>query len=220
MMNFRTIKDGIGQTLCDHQGSDFRVVGYQKQTKSAREVTNDNRLVQIYYAEGEFPGRAHSNQYSAKHNLRFNIEFTVSAAATGDIATATDASATAKERADAIANIKEASEKVDNQLDDLIDRVYQIIMDAKNRDFGLAVGTLSGRMIERIKKDDTIEEGELVVKTALMDLSCSTVEEIAGYVDPDPGSAKIIDNVIEMASTDEVQDDIQKTGLETTTPAI
>jgi len=219
MMNFRIIKDAIAQTLCNHQGSDFRVLGYQRQTKSAKEFTNDNRLVLVYYNEGEFPSRASSNQYCAKHNLRFNVEFTVSAAATGDIATATDATATARERADAIAAIKEATEKVDNQLDELIERVYQILMDAKNRDFGLPAGTLSGRMIERIKKDDTIQDGELVVKTGIMDLICSTTEDIAGYVDPDPGSEKTINTVFEMAGIDEVQDDVQKTGLEIITPA-
>ena len=214
MMNFRVIKDAILETLCINQGSDFRVVGHQKQTKSAKEVTNDNKLVQVLYREGELPARGSSNISGAKHNLIFNIEFTVSAAAKGDIATATDSTATALERAAAISAIKEAVEMVDCQLDEFIDRVYQILMDASNRDFGLAKGIVSGRRIERIRKDDTIEDGSLVLKTGMFDLVCSTFEAVQGLIDPNAGEEKTIDTVIE-----NVGDDVGQLGVEITTPS-
>lgn len=213
MMNFRIIKDAILETLCIHQGSDFRVVGHQKQTKSSKEVNNDNKLVQVLYREGEFPARGQSNIIGAKHNLVFNIEFTVSAAAVGDIETATDSTATALERSNAIASIKEAVERVDCQLDEFIDRVYQILMDASNVDFGLSKGILSGRRIERITKNDTVEDGSLVLKTGMFDLSCSTFEDVQGLIDPNAGIEKVIDTVIET-----VGDNIGKVGLEITTP--
>jgi hypothetical protein len=217
MMNFREIKDAIVTLLGNNQGSDFRTIGFQRQKRSAQEFENDDRLVQVLYLEGEFPSRSNSNIYSSKHQLRFNIEFTVSGAATGDIEKATDTAASARERSQAIENIKEATEKVDTQLDELIERVYQILMNAENRDFGLNKGVVSGRTIERIRKDDTIEDGTLIVKTGMMDLTCTTIEEIAGNVDPDPGSEKTIDTEIGI-SADETSDDVQKTGTETQTP--
>jgi hypothetical protein len=211
-MNYITVKDAIVQLLWNNQGTDFRTLGYQQQTKSSKEFKNDNRLVEVLYVEGEFPASSGSNQYSSKHGLRFNIEFSVSAAAEGDIETATDPAKSAAERAAAIADIREASNKVDSQLDELISRVYQILMDASNRDFGLNVGTVSSRRVSRIRKDDTIEDGTLVTKTGMMELTCQTIEEVSGYVDPNPGSAKTIDTEIDIQD-----DDVQKTGVETIT---
>lgn len=213
MMNFRVIKNAIVQTLENNKGSDFRVVGYRKQTRSAQEVTNDNKIVKVYYTEGQLPARGNSNQYGAKHQCTFNVEFTVSAAATGDLDTATDSNATAAERAAAIAGIQEAADKVSDDLDIFIERVYQIIMNAANRDFGLPVGIISGRTIERIQKNDPIDNGALIVQTGIMDLTCNTFESIQGYTDPSPGSAKTIDTEIKNQD-----DEVSKTGVVINTP--
>jgi len=186
MMKFRTAKSALVQLLGDAAGGRYRVIGYQKQSKSAHA---DNKLVQVYYSEGSFPknsGRYHGEK---AHDITLEIDLTVSAHADADIATLQSETATAVQRAAALAGVKFAAENADNELDELIDIIYQILMDARNDGLGLDKGVGASRWIDRIQKDTTIEHGGLVVKTANMKYTCRVSEAVAGDIGNEPALA-------------------------------
>jgi acyl-CoA reductase-like NAD-dependent aldehyde dehydrogenase len=187
-MMFREVKEALKNLLAEQAESRFRVIGFQRQSKSADEVLNNDRLVQIYYSEGEFPKSANRMRGSKTHNLTIEIDLTASAKASVDAAVLDSATATESQKATALAELKEAAEKADDKIDELIDYVYQIIMDARNEKISFETGEITSRWIDRITKDVTIEHGDLVVKTANMKYTCRVQETVLGaignYADP------------------------------------
>ncbi len=201
MMMFRTVRDAIVQLLGDQAESRFRVIGYQRQSKSPDELTGDNRLVQVYYSDGAFPKPASRMMGNKTHNLTFEIDLSASAAALGDLSVLDSTTSTAIQKAAAIAAIKEAAETADTQVDELIDAVYQILMDARNEGLGLDKGDISSRWIDRIQKDTIIERGDLVVKTANMKYTCRVQETVPGAIGNEPEKVKF-DSDIDIGETD------------------
>jgi hypothetical protein len=205
MMEFRLIKNQVVKILGDAAGSRFQVVGYKRQTKSADEILNNDRMVQVYFSDGSFPksaGRMHSEK---AHDISIEIDLSASAAAHGNLTVLDDPVAPAYEKAAAILAIKEAAEIADGKIDDLIEWVYQILMDARNIDLKLEKGQVNSRWIDRIQKDVIIERGDLVVKTANMKYTCRCTEIVLGDigVEPDP---VIIDTALKI-------NDIETTGV-------
>jgi hypothetical protein len=185
MMMFREVKTALVNILGDAAASRFIVVGYQRQSKASSEVKNNNRLVQVYYADGNFP-RGQRNKGPHTHDLSFNVDVSASAAAKGDLSVLDSTTATQYQKAAAIASIKFAADEADTLIDELIEYVYQIIMDARNYDLGLTVGEVTNRWIERIQKDTIIERGDLIVKTANLKFTCRVQEIVLGAVGNEP----------------------------------
>lgn len=186
MMMFRTVKSAILSVLGDAAADRYRVIGYQKQSKSA---VADNNLVQVYYSEGAFQksgGRYHGEK---SHDITIDIDIMVCAKARADLAVLESETATEHQRAAALAAVKNAAELADSGADELIEIIYQILMDARNDGLGLDKGVIASRWIDRIQKDTTIEHGGLVVKTANMKYTCRVSEAVAGDIGNEPALA-------------------------------
>ncbi len=187
-MKFRTVKEAIKNLLASSSMGNFRVVGFQRQSKTSDEVLNNNRLVQVYFSEGDFIKSAGRMKGSKSHNITIEIDMTASAKAQGDLSILDSNTATESQKANALSGLKEAAEIADEKVDELIDRVYQILMDARNENLGLEAVKVSSRWIGKIVKDTTIEYGDLVVKTANMKYTCRVQEDVLGDegTQPDP----------------------------------
>ena len=199
MMQFRTVKTAIQTLLGDEAEGRFQVVGYQRQSKSSDEVKDNNRMVQIYFSEGSFPksGRMRGPKY---HDITIEIDMSASAAAKADLTVLDSATSTPIQKAAALAAVREASEIADIQLDEIIDAVYQIMMDGRNEDLGLAEGETSNRWIDKIQKDTLLERGDLIVKTANMKYSCRVVEDVPGDLGTEPDTVTF-DSTIDAGDT-------------------
>jgi hypothetical protein len=207
MMNFRVINQAILDTLGAAAAGRFRAVGYQRHGKAASEVRGNNRLVQSYYSSGEFPKSGGRQTGSTKHDMSFTIGFTVSAPARLNLTVLNSEAATAGQKAAALAALQEAAYVADTDFDELVEIAYQIIMDARNFDLGLAKGTMSNRWVEALHKDAPEPQGELVVLTGTMTYSCTTSEDVTGDTGV-PASGEWIDTVIDIDG-----DDVERTGV-------
>lgn len=204
MMEFRNIKNQIVSILGSAANSRFQVVGFKRQTKSADEVLNNDRMVQVYFSEGVFP-KGQARMHSEKsHDITIDIDLSASTAAKGDLKILDDDFATAQQKAAALALVREAADVADIKVDELIEYVYQILMDARNLDLKLEKGRVNSRWIDRIQKDTIIERGDLVIKTANLKYSCRVTEEVLGDIGNEPETV-IIDSSLKV-------NDIETTG--------
>lgn len=201
MMKFRTVKTALKTLLNDSSLGNFRVIGFDRQAKGADEFLNNDRLVQVYYTEGEFPKSSGGMRGSKSHNISLDIDLTCSAKAQADLSILDNPAATEAQKANALAGLKEAAEIADEKIDELIDRVYQIIMDARNERLGLTKGFISSRWIDRIQKDSILERGDLVVKTANMRYTCRVQESVLGDTGFEPDSV-VFDSSITVGDTE------------------
>jgi hypothetical protein len=214
MMQFRKNKDAIVTILGNAENGRYQTVGFQRQTKSADEVLGNDRMVQVYYSAGDFPKKSGRINGPNQHDMTFNIDLTVSRAAEGDLSILQNPASTSGEIAAALLLFSEASELADQSIDELINIVYQVIMDAQNIDFGLTTGSppvatrgvVSNRWIDQIQKNDPVPRGEYVILTASMKLTCRGVELIDG--DSGIPGEKVLDTQIDIEG-----DDVEKAGV-------
>lgn len=199
MMKFRSVKTAIQTLLADESEELFRVLGYVRQTENANEFKNNERLVHVYYSQGDFPksGRKHGPK---THDLTINIDLTASAAAKGDLTVIESTTATAAQKAAAIAAIKDASEVADTAIDEIIEYVYSVLMDARNQDLGFEIGYISNPWIDGIQKDTLLQRGDLVVKTASMKFTCRVQEDVPGEKGNEPATV-VIDSIVPAGDT-------------------
>lgn len=183
MMNFRKVTKALIQLLGDSALGRFTVTGYEGQSKSASEVRGKKRNVQILFTQGDFPkgsGRAYG---STDHQMTFTLGFTVSAAATCNLAVInSDPPAPAPAITAALTAMQDAAEVAGNLMDELFELIYQILMDGRNVDLGLKIGTVTDRWVTTLKKDNPIPMGALLVLTGEAHYTCRTCEAITGDV--------------------------------------
>lgn len=196
MMKYREIKESIINNVLGPQQTDkFRVIGYQDHGRAAEEVLNNNRLVQVYYREGDFDKKGGRLTGSTQHDMSFSIEMTVSASAKGDIRALKDPNATPEILAAALDSFATATEIADNLMDELIEIIYQILMDARNYKLGMEKGIVANRWISNASKSDPVDRGEHVVLMAQMRLTCRAAEQVKGIL---PNDLQFIDTSIEI----------------------
>jgi hypothetical protein len=206
MMNFRLIKASLITLLGTEAGSDFRVVGYQEQSKGANETLNSDRLAEVFYSAGEFPKSGGSQNGPTKHNITFDVNLTASKAASMDLAVIENPASLPAQRAAAITAAIEAASEADDSLDEFIDLVYQILMDAEHQELGRPAYTVASRWVDNIRKDRPINRGEYVTITASLQLTCSADEQVTGETgDTIEG---IYDTTVDLDG-----DDVEKTGV-------
>lgn len=212
MMMFRSVKSAIQDLLEDNSSSQFRVIGRQVMSKAADEIRDNDRLVQVYFADGQFPksGRMHGPK---THDVTIEIDMSASASAEGDLSILDDDNASQFQKAQALIAIREASEIADEKIDELIELVYQILMDARNESLNFSVGEISSRWIDRIQKDTLLERGSLVVKTANMKYTCRVQEIVSGAIGNRPAIVKFNSDTPISADPEETQDTVEKTGI-------
>ena len=189
MMAFRVIKYAvINQILGPGQDDKFRAVGYPLPNTGAAAILNNNRAVSFYYEKGNFGG----SEFSPTHNADFSIELFVSADAKADLKVLERDFPPELQQAaykTAIAAMEMAEERVDFLMDDLIDRIFQLIMASENHQLGvdrlepsIRLG-IGNRKISKVVKGDMVKDtktASLVTKRAFMDLTCKFKENVTG----------------------------------------
>lgn len=207
-MNFRIVTTAIQTILGNAAAGRFRVVGFQKQGQAGSELLNNDRSVQVYYADGDFPKSSGRQTGSTQHNMSFEIGFSVSAKARLNLSAINNELATVSQLAAAMSAMQEASYVANSLFDELSEIVYQILMDGRNFDLGLPRCTISNRWVESIKKDPVLPKGEIVVLTGALIYSCNTSEAVVG----DTG-VLMTEGI--GSQLDIYYDDVEKTGINT-----
>jgi len=175
-MHFRTIKDAIETLLVNAASGQYRVRGYPDQAFNAAEFADTDRLVQVYYDGGNFPNTS-SGRGPYDHRMTFKIQLIASRAAQCDLTVLNDLSATQGQLAAALAAVEPAAKGVDDSIDELIDLVFNVLMDGDNLHLGLS-DPVGSRWIERIEKQEPYARGDRAVAEATMDLTCRRTEEV------------------------------------------
>jgi len=211
MMNFRKIKQSItGKVLGPAEGGRYRTIGYQKQNTDVEDVLGSNRTVQVFFSSSDFPKNASSLQGPFKHEISYRIELAIAEEAVVNLTALKDPGATDADREKAWKSFVDAGDAADDSFDELAEIVFQVIMDARNIDLGMPIGTVADRWVGQIRKDEPEPTGEFVMLTGAMMLTCSTSEEAEG--DPGVTGAAIIDTTVDLEG-----DDVEKGGVKVTT---
>jgi hypothetical protein len=192
-MRFRAVKAGLVGLLGTAAAGQYRVVGYQPQNVTAEGVAGNDRLVQVFYSEGQYPTSSGSLSGPVTHLAQFKIQLTASTAAEGDLTVLDNPASTPGDLQLAIALMSDAQFDADGSIDELYDLVYQAIMDPSQINVGTAE-PVGSRWIEGFRKDEPVRRGELVILTAEMILNLKVPEELNGVT----GTAgQVIDTEVE-----------------------
>jgi hypothetical protein len=162
-MIFRTVKTALEDLLiADGATNGYQVLGYQREVKNVEEILDTKRTAQVFYASGSFPKNAGSINGPVEHEITFRVELYVAKKSEGDLTALDNPSSDDARRAAALDTFQHASKLADESMDELIDHVYTIIMDTRNRDFGqtLPEGIVADRWINSVQKDSPIGDGE------------------------------------------------------------
>ena len=195
-MNFRIIKDSITNILGTAEAGRYQTIGFQRQTKAVQEAINNNRMVTVFYSAGQFPENAGRRNGPVQHDITFSVHLLAASAAKGDFATITDPGSTEAQRLAEIAATQEAAQLADESMDELIEIIYQVLMDARNYNMGFPVGTVANRWIPSVQKNEPRTKGDLVELTAAMTLTLRTAEQVTG--DTGTENANIIDATLDI----------------------
>lgn len=178
-MKFRTVKSSLVNLLEAEAAGRFRTFASQTQGKSAADFSGTNRTVRVFYSNGDFDkNRSVRGPYG--HDLTFDLEFIVAENALVDLTVLNDPNATPAQKMSALAAKANASDLADDSWDEFADIIFQIIMDARNIDLGLADYTVSSRWVTNIQKNDIEPVGEYVVLTGKMVLTAHVEEIVSG----------------------------------------
>jgi len=195
-MNFITIKQSIIDILIAAEAGRYRTVGNQQQTKAAEEVRNTKRQVAVYYSRGDFSKSSGRPTGPVQHDITFRIELTVSKSANADLTVLNNPASTPAQIATALAAAQTAAEAADQSMDEFWSIIYLELMDGRNVDMQLPVGTISSRWIDSFQKDEPRPRGDLVVLTGIANLTLRTAEQIPGEIGT-PG-ANIIEKTLDI----------------------
>jgi hypothetical protein len=207
MMKFRELKASLVTLLETNAAGQFRVFSSQTQGKSAEEFTGTNRTIRVYFGSGDFPRSGGSQRGPMKHDLNFNMELIVVESAEVDLAVLENPASTPAEKIAALNAANTAADQADDSWDEFADLVFQIIMDARNQDLGLAQFDVRSRWLQTITKSPVEPMGEYVVLTGTMTMNCNVQEVVTGAT-PVPGDILSGDILIK-------DDNTQQTGVET-----
>ena len=166
MMNFRTLKQNVVSILSSASSGRFEVIQSQQQRQGSKDINTLKKVI-VYFVSDDFPENTGSANGELQSKPTFRIFLEV--ASKGKFTDKDDPSSLIS--ADLIA---------DDEIDELIEIVFQILMDARNIDLGMSIGQVSGRYIKNVQKSTPNKDGENVIMMAQMDLTCMTSEEILG----------------------------------------
>ena len=178
-MNFRTIRDAIITTLGTGAAGNFRVVGFQKQAEAAEQNIDTDRSVQVFYDSGEFPKSSGSLSGNVMHDMTFALELTAAKASAVDLTVLENPASTPAQIQAAFAAKQNAADLADKSLDEMIDLIYQVLMDARQQNFGLSF-EVADRWIDDVRKNRPITYGQYVVISGVAQLTCAIDEQASG----------------------------------------
>lgn len=186
MMRFRVLKKNIIDLLGEKAADSFKVIGYQRQVKSAKDLKEGRRLAQVYFEQVTYPESAGRLRGKVTGNYTYAIELSLAAPAKMDVQKILDAADEAdpevaeQMRAHAMQSFVESAEVADEAWDEFAEVVWQILMDSTQYDFKMDKGTISNRWITEIRKDDTLPVGEQVLLTGRLTFTVHLLEEVQG----------------------------------------
>ena len=218
MMEFEKLKQSlIDNIYAPAEGGRFVTTGHQKQRESASAISLMRQLT-VYFSESSITKAAGQAYGEVMHDVAFKLELAVVADAKVDLSVLNDDSATASAKATALRQMLEAGAVADTEMDEFIRIIFQITMDAANDQMGLVpsddrlkLKRVSDRWVDQIRKDTPVPEGESMMLTASMRLTCRVVEQITGD-DLGEFGGKTFNGSLELSG-----DDISKQGVEVTT---
>lgn len=205
-MNFIIIKDALKAIFAPQDGVEYRLIGYQRQEKAAETLRNKNREVVVYFRRFTQPKGRSRFSGPATIEAEYSVELQVSAATNVNLLDL-ETNDPAKIQT-ALAGLKEASDIADTSMDELIDIVWNVLNDARNKQLGLDDGIMSSAWTSEVTKGEPNPRGGLVVLSASIPFTCTTTEEPSGEVPVDIVENNI-DNIIN-------EDTNQKTGTKNT----
>lgn len=206
MMNFRLVLDAlVNKILGPSERQRYRTIGFQDQRRAAEEVLDCLRTVQVFYEGGVFPKSGGRRTGPTQHDAVFAIDLTASRPIKVDKATIN--SGTAAQKIRALAAMQSAAGLAEESVNDLIDIIFNILMDGRNIDLKIPAVKVVNRWIERIEKKSISDQGEYVVAGASMKLSLRVSEEPPGDKGI-PIESGGFDNTIDIDN-----DDVEKTGV-------
>ena len=179
-MTFISIKKGIVSTLlANATAGQYQVLGYQKNHHDAEKISEYNRVVTVYFNAGTFAPGSRPQAGVAQHDMTFEIRLLVAANAPVDLSVIDDPNATPGEIATASAAYRDAGQHADDLMDDFWSRIWNILADPVNKNFGLADGIIAqvpgAFPLGDFQKSDMGREGAqaILAGTAVLKLRCT-----------------------------------------------
>jgi len=208
-----TVKNSVITILGTAAAGRFQVIGYQRQTKSAETLTNNNRLVQVWLDSNNFPRGSSSPTGPKTNDVTLKIQFTVSQPAQADLATLNNSASTDPQIVTALVNLKESAERADTIMDELWGIVYEILTDARNYYLGQAKGVVSNTWFNSLQKDEPPSTGGYVILTGTATLSFRVVEPVSGDAGNTPAKVTVKNTLDLTSDINGVTDPDQETGV-------
>ncbi|MHA1288296.1 MAG: hypothetical protein ACTSPB_12905 [Candidatus Thorarchaeota archaeon] len=184
-MRFRSVKGTLVGLLGAASSGKFVVIGYQDSSRAAPEVLDEKRTIQVFYSAGDFPKSGGGLSGPVMHEISFRVELTVAKSAVGDWNALNNPASTPAELENALENFQISTDLADDSFDELVQIIYQILMDARNIDLGQDVSTdgpVANRWIGQVRKDKPDTRGQYVILTGYMELTCKVDEQVLGDV--------------------------------------
>jgi len=178
-MQFEVVKAKINEILAAAAAGRFRTIGHPSQSVTALSIEGSKRTVRVYYQGGDFPKNPSSANGPITHDITLNVELAVAESGQIDIATLENPASTEAQKIAAFAASKEADERADTSWDELFRIVWQILMDARNIDFGLPY-EVANRWVSSGQKDKISPMGSMIVVTGVIRLELRVTEEVLG----------------------------------------
>lgn len=187
IMNFQVLEQSvIDNVLVPAEAGRYQTLGAKRQTESDRAV-HELRKVMVFYSEGEFPKGAGTTHGDVAHDCTFDIVLITAAAAGVDLAALNNENSSDSDRAAALRAMRDPSITANRDLNELIAIVWQVLMDNRNDQLGIAppddrpnLNAVSSRWVDSVQKNDPLADGEYVTITATMRLTCRIEENVDG----------------------------------------
>ncbi|NIP56145.1 hypothetical protein GWN42_31395 [candidate division KSB1 bacterium] len=211
-MNYRTVKQNLTTLLESGEiAGGYKTLGYKPRKLGMEEIFDGGGIVQVRFSRGNFFNP--TQQGSSKFDAFYDIELLVASKTTADLSVLNNPDATDADRASALIASTDAAKNCDDRMDELIDYVYQLVMDTNNRYLN-SDGIVTSRSINDVQKYDPESSGSFVLLNALMELRVEMTEDVRGIEDvPDaiqPGDSTITGII----ASDGTDDDPAPAGVE------
>lgn len=211
-----TVKNSVISILGAAEAGRFNTIGYQRQTKAAQTLQNNNRLVQVWWDGSQFPKGSSGVNGPKIDDVVLKIQMTVSQAAQVDLATLESKSSSPAQKETALTNMISAASRADTIIDELWGIVFDILTDNRNLYLGQAKGVVSNRWFDALQKDQPPEPGGFVILTGTATLSFRVEEPVSGDSGTTPANPVYKNEINPTADTNGTPDPVQQTGVKVT----
>jgi hypothetical protein len=202
-MRFRNIKSWLVSYLGTHAtAGGYRVLGYKDDAIDASNLSDSNRLAQVFVKGGDFPKNASAHHGPVMHDVNVSVELLTSATASVDLSVLESETATDGQRAAAIASAEKATALADDDADEFFDTIYQLLMAADQQDLGYP-DEVANRWAARWTKGAPIMRGSRVVIPVTIEFGFRTVEDLTGVQGIAPTSGELVTAEIQTTTTED-----------------